>query len=86
MAEHEHELSGTALKQAFLLTACILVIEVAAGFASHSLALAPRLPNAWIHAIKPKASLESRLAPNFQRTYHSPAPKDRAVVIRPDRF
>jgi len=39
MAEHEHELSGTALKQAFLLTACILVVEVAAGFASHSLAL-----------------------------------------------
>ena len=39
MAEHEHQLSGSALKQAFLLTACILVVEVAAGFASHSLAL-----------------------------------------------
>jgi cobalt-zinc-cadmium efflux system protein len=39
MAEHHHALSGTALKQAFLLTTLILAIEVAAGFASHSLAL-----------------------------------------------
>lgn len=39
MAENHHGLSGTALKQAFLLTTLILAIEVAAGFASHSLAL-----------------------------------------------
>lgn len=39
MAEHHHVLSGMRLKQAFLLTTIILAIEVAAGFASHSLAL-----------------------------------------------
>jgi len=39
MAEHHHVLSGTRLKQAFLLTTLILAIEVVAGFASHSLAL-----------------------------------------------
>jgi cobalt-zinc-cadmium efflux system protein len=39
MAEHHHQLSGKALKQAFLLTTLILAIEVAAGLASHSLAL-----------------------------------------------
>ena len=41
MAEHDHarDLSGGALKQAFLLTAIILVVEAVAGWFSHSLAL-----------------------------------------------
>jgi cobalt-zinc-cadmium efflux system protein len=36
---HHHDLTGSALRQAFLLTALILVVEAAAGFFSHSLAL-----------------------------------------------
>ena len=41
MAEHAHgsEFSGAALKQAFFLTAIILVVEAVAGWLSHSLAL-----------------------------------------------
>jgi cobalt-zinc-cadmium efflux system protein len=40
LTDHHHsDLTGKALRQAFLLTAFILVVETAAGFASHSLAL-----------------------------------------------
>ncbi len=40
MSDHRHpDLTGSALRQAFLLTALILVVEVVAGFLSHSLAL-----------------------------------------------
>ena len=41
MSEHDHgvELTGPALRQAFLLTAVILVVEAVAGVFSHSLAL-----------------------------------------------
>lgn len=41
MADHDHasELSGRALRQAFFLTALILVVETTAGVISHSLAL-----------------------------------------------
>ena len=36
---HQHDITGSALRQAFGLTALILVVETAAGLASHSLAL-----------------------------------------------
>lgn len=39
MSELQHQPSGPALKQAFLLTALILLVEAVAGFLSHSLAL-----------------------------------------------
>src|SRR5581483_10595882 len=41
MSGHDHaaELSGAALKQAFFLTAIILIVEAGAGILSHSLAL-----------------------------------------------
>ena len=40
MSEHRHlDLTGSALRQAFLLTALILVVEAVAGIFSHSLAL-----------------------------------------------
>ncbi|MDQ6691913.1 MAG: cation diffusion facilitator family transporter, partial [Candidatus Dormibacteraeota bacterium] len=40
MAAHHHrDLTGSALRQAFFLTAFILVLEAAAGYLSHSLAL-----------------------------------------------
>ncbi len=37
--EHQRDLSGAALRQAFLLTAGILLLEAVAGYFSHSLAL-----------------------------------------------
>ena len=40
MSDHDHaNLTGSALRQAFLLTLLILVVEAAAGYFSHSLAL-----------------------------------------------
>ena len=36
---HQHELKGRALRVALGLTGCVLVVEVAAGLAAHSLAL-----------------------------------------------
>lgn len=40
MRQHAHpDLTGSALRQAFVLTAAILVLETAAGFLSHSVAL-----------------------------------------------
>lgn len=39
MDEHTHAMTGGRLRQAFLLTAFILLVEFAAGLASHSIAL-----------------------------------------------
>src|ERR1700730_3022583 len=74
MSEHHHgDLTGRALRQAFLLTAVILVVETAAGFASHSLALLAdaghiltdvvALGLAWF------AVLQARRPADAQRTY-----------------
>ena len=74
MSEHHHgDLTGRALRQAFLLTAFILIVETVAGFASHSLALLAdaghiltdvvALGLAWF------AVLQARRPADAQRTY-----------------
>ncbi len=74
LSDHHHgDLTGRALRQAFLLTALILVIETAAGLVSHSLALLSdaghiltdvvALGLAWF------AVVQARRPPDTQRTY-----------------
>lgn len=74
MSDHHHrDLSGSALRQAFFLTAFILVIEAIAGYVSHSLALLAdaghiltdvvALGLAWF------AVLQARRPADAQRTY-----------------
>ena len=74
LSDHHHgDLTGQALRQAFLLTALILVIETAAGLVSHSLALLSdaghiltdvvALGLAWF------AVVQARRPPDTQRTY-----------------
>lgn len=74
MSDHGHsELTGGALRQAFVLTALILAVETAAGFASHSLALLAdaghiltdvvALGLAWF------AVVQARRPPDPRRTY-----------------
>jgi cobalt-zinc-cadmium efflux system protein len=74
LSDHHHsDLTGRALRQAFLLTAFILIVETVAGFASHSLALLAdaghiltdvvALGLAWF------AVLQARRPADAQRTY-----------------
>ncbi len=74
LSDHHHgDLTGRALRQAFLLTALILVIETAAGLVSNSLALLSdaghiltdvvALGLAWF------AVVQARRPPDTQRTY-----------------
>jgi cobalt-zinc-cadmium efflux system protein len=73
LSDHHSDLTGRALRQAFLLTAFILIVETVAGFASHSLALLAdaghiltdvvALGLAWF------AVLQARRPADAQRTY-----------------
>jgi cobalt-zinc-cadmium efflux system protein len=78
MSDHDHSnLQGTALRQAFLLTAFILVIEAAAGYASHSLALLSdaghiltdvvALGLAWFAVVQARRPADARRTYGYQR-------------------
>jgi cobalt-zinc-cadmium efflux system protein len=79
MASHDHgsDLAGLALKQAFFLTAAILVVEAVAGALSHSLALLAdaghiltdvvALGLAWFAAAQAKRPADSRRTYGYHR-------------------
>ena len=92
MSDHEHaDLTGRALRQAFLLTALILVIEVAAGYVSHSLALLSdaghiltdvvALGLAWFAVVQARRPADARRTYGYQRVGILTAMANGAVLI-----
>ena len=92
MSDHEHaDLTGRALRQAFLLTALILVIEVAAGYVSHSLALLSdaghiltdvvALGLAWFAVVQARRPADARRTYGYHRVGILTAMANGAVLI-----
>ncbi len=77
MEGHQHDLTGGRLRLAFLLTLLILAVELAAGFASHSLALlsdaghiltdAIALGLAWFAVAQARRPADSQRTYGYQR-------------------
>jgi len=92
MSDHDQSnLQGTALRQAFVLTAFILVIESAAGYASHSLALLSdaghiltdvvALGLAWFAVVQARRPADARRTYGYQRVGILTAMANSAALI-----